>query len=78
MNARVPQPAPDAPHFLNAAQALDQVSRQWDGDILRQLHNYIEIPAKSPMFDADWAQHGLLTPWSATQPTGWQRKRWRA
>ena len=60
MNARVPQPAPDAPHFLNAAQALDQVSRQWDGDILRQLHNYIEIPAKSPMFDADWAQHGLL------------------
>ena len=54
MNARVPQ------SMLNAAQALNQISRQWDGDIVRQLTDYIAIPAKSPMFDAEWAQHGYL------------------
>ena len=54
MNARVPQ------SMLNAAQALNQISRQWDGDIVRQLSDYIAIPAKSPMFDAEWAQHGYL------------------
>ena len=57
MNARVSHSAPDA---LNAAQALDQISRQWDGDIVRQLTDYIAIPAKSPMFDAVWAQHGYI------------------
>ncbi len=60
MNARVPQTAPDAPNFLNAAQALGQISRQWDDDIVRQLSDYIAVPAKSPMFDAEWAQHGYL------------------
>ena len=60
MNARIPQSAPGAPSVLNAAQALDQISRQWDGDIVRQLTDYIAIPAKSPMFDADWAQHGYI------------------
>ncbi len=54
MNARVPQSA------LNAAQALDQISRQWDDDIVRQITDYIAIPAKSPMFDADWAAHGYI------------------
>ena len=57
MNARVPDVAPNA---LNAAQALNQISRQWDGDIVRQLTDYIAVPAKSPMFDAEWAQHGYL------------------
>ncbi len=45
---------------LDAARALDQVSRQWDGDILRQLKDYIAIPAKSPGFDKDWAAHGHI------------------
>ena len=54
MNARVPHAA------LNATQALDQVSRAWDDDIVPQLVDYIRIPAKSPMFDADWAQHGYI------------------
>ena len=31
---------------LDAARALDQVSRQWDADIVRQLTDYIAIPAK--------------------------------
>jgi acetylornithine deacetylase/succinyl-diaminopimelate desuccinylase-like protein len=54
MNARLPA------SLLNAAQALAQVSRAWDDDLLAQLTDYIAIPAKSPMFDADWAQHGLI------------------
>ena len=54
MNARIPQAA------LDAAQTLDQVSRVWDEEIVPQLTDYIRIPAKSPMFDADWEANGLL------------------
>ena len=54
MNARVPESA------LNAAQALGQVSRAWDDDIVQRLEDYIRIPAKSPAFDADWAQNGYI------------------
>jgi len=45
---------------LNAAQALRQVGRAWDDDIVHRLEDYIRIPAKSPMFDADWVQHGYI------------------
>lgn len=45
---------------LDSARALDQVSRQWDGDIVRQLTDYIAIPAKSPGFDPEWQRHGYL------------------
>ena len=45
---------------LDAALALDQVTRQWDSDILRQLTEYVAIPAKSPGFDKDWAVHGHI------------------
>ena len=54
MNARVPEST------LNAAQALNQISRHWDDDIVHQLTDYIAIPAKSPMFDPEWAQHGYI------------------
>ena len=46
--------------ILNAAQALSQVTAQWDADIVNQLTNYIAIPAKSPSFDSDWAAHGYI------------------
>ena len=46
--------------ILNAAQALSQITTQWDDDIVQQLTDYIAIPAKSPSFDADWAQHGHI------------------
>ncbi|MBA4330084.1 MAG: peptidase M20 [Polaromonas sp.] len=46
--------------LLNDAQALSDVSAQWDSDIVRQLTDYITIPAKSPSFDADWAGHGHI------------------
>ena len=32
--------------------------RLWDDEIVPALTQYIEIPAKSPMFDPDWARHG--------------------
>ena len=46
--------------ILNAAQALSQVTAQWDSDIVQQITDYIAIPAKSPTFDSDWAQHGYI------------------
>ncbi len=54
MNARVP------PQALQPALALERVSQAWDNDIVRQLTDYIAIPAKSPMFSPDWAEQGLL------------------
>jgi acetylornithine deacetylase/succinyl-diaminopimelate desuccinylase-like protein len=32
----------------------------WSQRILPQLKDYVAIPAKSPMFDAEWEQHGLI------------------
>jgi len=54
MNARDPNAA------LNAPQALDEVSRAWDDDIVHRLEDYIRIPAKSPAFDPDWAKNGFI------------------
>ncbi|KQP21567.1 M20 family metallopeptidase [Pseudorhodoferax sp. Leaf267] len=54
MNARVPA------QVLDTAAALTHVSRAWDDDIVRQLTDYIAIPAKSPSFDKEWAEHGYL------------------
>jgi acetylornithine deacetylase/succinyl-diaminopimelate desuccinylase-like protein len=46
--------------LLDDTQALSDVSAQWDRDIVRQITDYITIPAKSPSFDADWAGHGHI------------------
>jgi acetylornithine deacetylase/succinyl-diaminopimelate desuccinylase-like protein len=54
MNARTPLPC------LNAAQTFGEVSAAWDSSIVPQLHDYIRIPAKSPMFDAQWQAHGHI------------------
>ena len=54
MNDRLPS------SILDSAAALEQVSAQWDRDIVRQISDYIAIPAKSPTFDRDWAQHGFI------------------
>lgn len=45
---------------LDSARALDQVTRQWDSDIVRQITDYVAIPAKSPGFDPQWQQHGYI------------------
>ncbi|WP_028996947.1 M20/M25/M40 family metallo-hydrolase [Azohydromonas australica] len=54
MNApeRLPFPDPQAlSAFADAA---------WKERILPALVDYIRVPAKSPMFDKDWAQHGHI------------------
>lgn len=58
MNAPLHREIPQA--LLDSTAVLDQVTRQWDGDIVRQLTDYIAIPAKSPGFDKAWAEHGHI------------------
>ena len=58
MNASLHREIPAS--ILNAAIAQTQIDAQWDGDIIKQLSDYIAIPAKSPGFDADWAAHGYI------------------
>ncbi|WP_295954536.1 M20 family metallopeptidase [Rhodoferax sp.] len=54
MNARVPASA------LDPQQVLAHATQAWDGDIVRQLSDYIAIPAKSPAYDAAWSEHGYI------------------
>jgi acetylornithine deacetylase/succinyl-diaminopimelate desuccinylase-like protein len=50
------------------------VQKAWDEEIVPALTEYIRIPAKSPMFDSKWAEHGhidravtLITDWARTR-----------
>jgi hypothetical protein len=43
-----------------AAALAAYADRAWDERIVPALTDYIAVPAKSPMFDADWAEHGLI------------------
>ena len=45
---------------FNAAQGLSHITAQWDSDIVQQITDYIAIPAKSPVFDSHWAEHGFI------------------
>jgi len=58
MNARIPDAAQSAlPH---AAALQSYVDERWDGDIVQRLVDYVAIPAKSPAFDREWAEHGFI------------------
>jgi len=51
----------NAPLKSEEARALAAFSEEaWDQRIVPALTDYIAVPAKSPMFDADWASRGLL------------------
>ena len=59
---------------MDASRVEAFVSRKWDDEIVPNLVDYIRIPCKSPMFDADWAAHGymdqavdLMTRWALAQ-----------
>ena len=57
MNARDPL----LPLQPDEASALGTfANRRWDEAIVPALSDYIGIPAKSPMFDADWQAHGFI------------------
>jgi acetylornithine deacetylase/succinyl-diaminopimelate desuccinylase-like protein len=57
MNARDPTPPPTAAH---AEAIADHVRHVWDAEIVPALVEYIMVPAKSPMFDPDWAKNGHI------------------
>src|SRR5574343_1361110 len=57
MNAR----DPSLPLQPDQASALGEfAARVWDEEIVPALTQYIAIPAKRPMFDADWESHGYI------------------
>ena len=58
MNAPIHKELPA--HLLNAEKALSDVTHAWDSQILKELTQYIEVPAKSPSFDANWEANGYL------------------
>jgi len=45
---------------MDASKVDRYVSAKWDDEIVAQLVEYIRIPNKSPMFDADWVAHGYM------------------
>ncbi len=57
MNARDPL-LPLQPDEASAIAAFAE--RSWDEQIVPALTDYIAIPAKSPMFDADWQRNGHI------------------
>jgi acetylornithine deacetylase/succinyl-diaminopimelate desuccinylase-like protein len=59
---------------LNSDRTLDFVQRAWDGDVVPALTEYIRIPAKSPMYDAQWVEHGHIER-AVTLITDWARAR---
>ncbi len=61
MNARdpsLPEPSPSAADHAAAIAAF--CDRSWDEAIVPALIDYIRIPAKSPLFDADWLANGHI------------------
>ncbi|MGZ5187277.1 MAG: M20/M25/M40 family metallo-hydrolase, partial [Caldimonas sp.] len=57
MNARDPLMPVQADE---AGQLGKYAERAWDDEIVPALTNYIAVPAKSPMFDPEWQQHGFI------------------
>ena len=45
---------------LDSSAVAAWVDQVWEADILPELVEYIKVPAKSPLFDKDWKQHGHL------------------
>ncbi len=45
---------------MDSAKLGQFVSEKWDNEIVPQLVDYIRIPNKSPMFDADWVANGYM------------------
>ena len=58
---------------MDASQVDRFVGGKWDDEIVPQLVEYIRIPNKSPMFDADWVKHGYMED-AVTLMTDWARK----
>ena len=44
----------------NPQTLAQHIARQWADEVIPRLMAYIAIPAKSPLFDPDWAVHGHI------------------
>jgi acetylornithine deacetylase/succinyl-diaminopimelate desuccinylase-like protein len=60
---------------VEAAALSGLVNETWDRSIVPTLCDYVRIPNKSPLFDAEWERHGhmeravqLLADWCRRQP----------
>ena len=60
---------------VNTDPIYPHIDQLWNEQIVPQLIEYIRIPNKSPMFDADWQAHGymdqavaLMETWARAQP----------
>jgi acetylornithine deacetylase/succinyl-diaminopimelate desuccinylase-like protein len=60
---------------MDSQRARRQTARLFDESIVPELCEYIRIPNKSPLFDAEWQQHGymdraaeLMAAWCRKQP----------
>jgi acetylornithine deacetylase/succinyl-diaminopimelate desuccinylase-like protein len=70
-----PQPKARRPsEIIDTAGTRTFVERAWDHDVIPALTDYIRIPAKSPMYDVEWAQHGHIDR-AVDLITGWARRR---
>jgi acetylornithine deacetylase/succinyl-diaminopimelate desuccinylase-like protein len=58
---------------MDTAKTDRFVSEAWEGDIVPQLVEYIRIPNKSPMFDANWEANGHMAKATA-QLADWAKK----
>lgn len=45
---------------MNSADILNSIDQYWEQKIVPSLMEYIEIPAKSPAFDANWQENGFI------------------
>ena len=52
--------APERLTFLEPTGLQGFADERWDQAIVPALRDYIAIPAKSPMFDKDWAANGHI------------------
>lgn len=68
-----------SPSMSRVIEHADKISKDietlWDKSITPELIDYIKIPCKSPLFDANWKQHGhidhallLIKNWCEKQP----------
>jgi acetylornithine deacetylase/succinyl-diaminopimelate desuccinylase-like protein len=58
MNARIPEQA--LPEQLDPQALQGYVDAKWDDEIVPALQDYIAVPAKSPAFDAQWAENAYI------------------
>lgn len=58
---------------MDIAKATDLIDGLWSDSIVDELVEYIRIPAKSPDFDPDWAEHGYIDE-AVEQVAAWCRK----